>query len=745
VKSIPLVRSGALPVAILALATVLVLGAWDLALRDALLFGGYVAVAIALPGMLWVRLLRGRRASLAEDLSLGLALGYALQIGAYLVARLLDVPQASPAWAVASLALFAIVPSWRRHWRSGDEPPPLWWSWAICGILAILLAYSTTVFGTHRLNFDAAVAPYVDMPYQLALIGELRHHVPPQVPYLAGERLAYHWFFYVQAAAISWATGIEAITLLYRLAILPMLAGFVVLTAVTARHLTGQWWPGPVAVAIALFGAVATPYGWVDGSVFGPQPVSSVWLSPTSTFGMFLLAAILLVVLGLLAEGRRRARGGWLLVAILVFAGMGAKASVLPLLGCGFAAVLVIGGLRRSLDRAALTGIAIVAAAGIVALVLVFRGATGGVVIGFDSLRAFAVARSIGAGSVGGVSAYAIPLVVLTVALVLWGLLWAGAFGLLSHRFRLHRDRRLWLLVGVAGAAIGATSFLHYPGLSQLYYLRGAAGVFALLAAWGIAVLVGRRGQWHRVVGGAAAALALGAVLGWLVQLLGPDTVSRRGVVVVVIQLVVPVAVLLAGLGVAALVLRRLSVRLGLGIPAGLIAVGLAMGPGLPASWRILAEPELGPGPAGPTIPADGITAARWLRENSEPDDLAATNRHCLQDRADGRCDARHFWVSAFSERRVLVEGWAYTETAFRIGTAPGVDDRIIPFWDQTRLAENDRAFTEPAEGVAPLRDRAGVRWLFADLGRADAAALDKHALLRFRAGEFAVYELRAP
>ena len=91
------------------------------------------------------------------------------------------------------------------------------------------------------------------MAYHLALIGELRHHVPPAIPYVTDVPLAYHWFFYAEAAATSWATGIEPIVLLYRLSGLPMFAAFVVLTAMAARRLTDRWWTGPLAVAIALF------------------------------------------------------------------------------------------------------------------------------------------------------------------------------------------------------------------------------------------------------------------------------------------------------------------------------------------------------------------------------------------------------------------------------------------------------------------------------------------------------------
>ena len=152
-------------------------------------------------------------------------------------------------------------------------------------MLGYLLVYSAgTFFAQHHLT--GTDTPYVDMPYHISLIGELRIHVPSSIPYVSGVPLAYHWFFYAEAAATSWATGIEPAALLYRLSGPPYFAAFVVLTAHAARRLTGGWWTGPVAVAVALFGMVAAPYRWADARPSTPrrwarpgsaQPTCSAW------------------------------------------------------------------------------------------------------------------------------------------------------------------------------------------------------------------------------------------------------------------------------------------------------------------------------------------------------------------------------------------------------------------------------------------------------------------------------------
>src|ERR1035437_8322829 len=213
--------SGWLPAAILAVFATIVLAAYGTPIPQTATFGAYVTFGIALPGMLWLRLLRGRSAHLSEDLALGLAVGYCIEIATYIAARAVGIPLLFLVWPIATLAAFAGVPALRRHWRGSGTRFPMWWSWSLAVMLGYLLIYSAgTFFVSHRVS--GTDTPYVDMPYHLALISELLHHMPPQIPYVSGVPLAYHWFFYAEAAATSWATGIEPVTLLYRLSGLPM-------------------------------------------------------------------------------------------------------------------------------------------------------------------------------------------------------------------------------------------------------------------------------------------------------------------------------------------------------------------------------------------------------------------------------------------------------------------------------------------------------------------------------------------
>jgi hypothetical protein len=212
--------------------------------------------------------------------------------------------------------------------------------------------------------------------------------------------------------------------------------------------------------------------------------------------------------------------------------------------------------------------------------------------------------------------------------------------------------------------------------------------------------------------------------------------------------MVLPVLALIGVLSIAYAVLRwAASNRPVLRGAVPLLVIAVAMGFSIPNVARILASPIDAVEVSGPDVPGEGIAVATWLRDHSDPADLVATNLHCRQStEAPAVCDARQFWISGYSERHVLVEGWAYTPNALASAREAGVGYAVAPFWDPPLLALNDRAFSHPSPAVlAELRDGYGVRWLFADLTHVDMAALGGEADLRYRDGDYAVYEVRRP
>jgi len=696
--------------------------------------------------MLWVRLFRGRAAHVSEDLALGLAVGYCLEIATYVAARAAGAPLLFLLWPISTLAAFATIPALRRHWRGSGTRAPVWWSWSLAVMLGYLLIYSAgTFFASHHLT--GTDTPYVDMPYHLALIGELLHHSPPQVPYVSGMPLAYHWFFYADVAATSWATGIEPLTLLYRLSALPMFAAFVVLTATAAQRLTGRNWTGPVAVGVALFGTVANPFGWVGTPVFDTQTLGLTWISPTNLFGLVLFAAIVLAIIDHLQADAGVSRRSWLLIALFIFGCAGAKASLLPLLIVGLLAVIAGTAIsRHRLHGSALAGLTLVSSGLLLATILLYLGTTRGLVVGLESLRSMPVVAFGLAQDQQWASSLILPIAGFVIALVLWSFLWAGSCGILIRRPGSSVEAGILLLLGICAGALGAVTVFSYPGESQLYYLTAAAGVFGVLTTVGIARLVPMRASYLPLVACVAAIVLAGAAVVLVIRAVGPGTgptfdAAHPSDAVPVI--VLPVLALL-GIAVAAAVMLRSAARnqpvLRGAVP--LLVIALVMGFSLPNVTNVLATPIHGGPPPGLTVPGDGIDVARWLRSHSEPDDLVATNLHCAWYTTDyASCNPISFWVSAYSERHVLVEGWAYTMKSVTLPSGA-----VAPFWDPALLAANDSAFTSPSTAaVAKLRDGYGVRWLLADLTGADPDSLGRYADLRYRQGDFAVYDLLGP
>jgi hypothetical protein len=781
-------RSGWLPLAVLSAATVAALLAYQVPAADITRYAAYTLLAVSLPGTLLWRLLRGSRVRVAtpwvEDVAGGTALGWAIELPVYLLARAADAPLAVVAWPALTVLCFAVVPRLRRYWRPKDTiTAPLGWSWSMAGVgLLVLLGAVVQYYRWHGLSGKWASQPYFDVVYQLALAAEVKHHVPPTTPYVLGTPLDYHWFVHGHMAAASWISGVELQTIVYRLFGLPMLAAFTVLISLTAWRLTGRWWPGALAAAATFALGALSPYGWAPGAYFDLSLLyQNLWVSPTQTFAATLFAALVLPLIDRL-RGEAGGRGQWVAVVLLTGAVMGAKATYLPMLLAGLGLVVAVRLVLRPRSRTAvLAGLAagaVTAAYFVFATLVVFGGQSHALVLApLDSLRwwAAAVGTGLNAGFHG--KPWWLPAALLVFTAVSWLVPAAGAGALLA-RWRRLVDPAVLILLGVIGSGAVLTLMLKHPGVSQLYFWRSASPYLLVLAIAGLAAVLPaaptaptaqppaqptapppaqvtaqlptqRLRVTLPVVLGAVLA---GAALAWLAALAAGGTAPHGRPRSIVLGLGAPLVIVLIGLAIGTVALlvarRRVAALRGLTVA---VLVAAALGTGLPptvAKLSGIVRAELAArhvvysvGAGARPIAPGGIEAARWLRDHSGPDDVVATNTHCRAV-ANGRCDNRHFWVSAFTERRVLVEGWGYTPKVYeRAWQSEFATQR---FWDPRLLAENDRAFTDPTPAsIGLLRDRYRVRWLFVD-ERYDrpAPTLDQVATLRYRADGVAVYSI---
>jgi hypothetical protein len=713
-------------------------------------FYAYTALAITLPGTLLWRLLMRGAGHIGTDSAAGTAVGFAVEIPVYLAARAAGQPYAVAVWPVITLVTFAAVPGLRRFWRgSGDRMPGAAGCAAGIAMLYVLADSALTVFRVEALTGHLARAPYPDEPFQTALVGELKHHFPAVMPYVTGTPLQYHWYVHAHTAAASWLTGIEPQVLLLRLVPLPMMYASVLLVIAIARALTQRVWPGLVAVAITFFATMTSPYRDLSVPFATGSLLDAGWYSPTQTFGAMLFAALILVLVRLLRAEAPAGPGPWIAFALLSGAVAGAKATFLPMLACGLAlAVLVryLRGRRAGGPSAHRTGPELGALAiSLVWLVFAQLGLYGGGDQGMAIAPLSVVKFSAAGQAVLGTPVAADPWPTLVVFALLTVLSWvgglAGAIGLARSQQRW--DCAYWIIVGIGISGAGALFAFGHPGLSELYFIRSAEPYLAIAAACGLAALV-RGVRSKRAAGLWAGSFVIGVALVYAVRAAAgasPRSISSSlvpyAVLAAALLLVGATLVVLgrgAGLSRAAITAAVVLVALGTTVPAGLLQ---------PTDLVTTATtgPERNVRGFIDLTPAGGIPAARWLRDHSSPDDLVATNDHCLAV-AGPECDSRDFWLAAYAERRVLVEGWAYTDRAMdEIPIyAPGVG--YPAYWDPALLAANDAVFTAPdRDSVHRFAHRYGVRWLVAVGPHVDPALAD-FATLRFTAGEVSIYQL---
>lgn len=681
------------------------------------LFAGYVVIGVAVPGVfVWRWLLRGwhldeqRRPTWLEDAALGSIAGFGLQLPVYLVGLVVGVPLLVVLLPV-TVGIVSLLPVGRRVWQLPTRSAGATTGWGLAGVTVYgVLWLATKVFPDRPLWLPPNRTPSVDETFHQALVGELAHRFPPQVPFLLGTRLDYHWFVHAQIATARWVTGIDSVVMLRQLMPALMLIMTVWgLGAVTFR-LVGRRGFAVLAPALLVLGGFHQLGADYRPSVFSEPFMSSRYVSsPSQSYGAMMALPVLLLIFEVLRPGRHASRFTWLALGLTLLALAGSKATFLPIfLVAALLMLLVRLLLERRVDRSSLGLVGLLALATAFAQIVLFGGQGGA--MQFAPWKTFAKALTWqdlpdtvpNAWLMGGA------------LLVGWLLYGIGAVGLVrSGRWR--DPRALWMLATVpVGTAVSVMFFR--SGLSQLWFQRSVAEVLVVLSAWGLSALLpsplSRRTGWQLVAVGALTGLAaylLMAVLNAYVGVKGASLHSLAATLGIVAVIV------LIGL-LAALLLRRRGRR-----PVLVIAFTVAALLGLSGtnayslmSDRLQGRPLARVGDFDALFAPGGVAAADWLRNHSTPDDVIATNAHCLSP-TSRRCDNRNFWISAYTERRVVIEGWGYTAPT-NDRADPDAANAFIPTPYPQRLLINDEAFTQPSEEtVTRLVDTYDVRWLFVD------------------------------
>ncbi|WP_020392755.1 hypothetical protein [Kribbella catacumbae] len=706
---------------------------------------------LTLPGFILWRLASPFRHNLIEDVAAGSLVGVSILLLVYLAVAPLGLQQWAWLWAVPVLVVAVSVPTWRRRVTSKVERPvhPLT-AWLI------VLACALPLYGTGRYR-NLVPAPYTDarsnspdMAFHQALAASAKYDFPLQAPYVSGEQMDYHYFWHQFIAATSWATGVNLTDLVYTIGWVPLLiAGTALIFALTDRLAPSSRWAGPLAIAVASVGGTVSAYP--QASLLSEGLMNYVWGSPTQNLGGALI--VLLAIIGIDVLRGRSAPSDWVMFVVIAAAASGSKATVLPLVICGLALVVFVRLCYGRLARAAVITAAVLGGLFAASIVVVFGMHSSGLAVKpwvtFAKIGIYPlIADPLPSGQFDH-SAMWISGITACLGLILGS---AGLLVLTGTAARWFRDPGMIFLVGISIAGFSAMVLTDQPGTSQLYFHRTAVPVIAALAAAGVWMLVfwfaDKRSDLvvlASVVGGVGATAAARAIVkadakpfrqadGSLTGLIGPWVWT------------IGLLLLVAGVVTAGWKYGHRRGRPSRIALASFVLAGMGAGLFLPvqamAEYKpVVLAPQTDKQLLGPTT--SQAAAAIWLRDHAAPGELIATNAHCAMKNTIG-CDARHFWISALSERHVLLEGWAYTNTLNDLVAGTGMGPNSLPFWDQPRLQDNDIVFVAPTrDNLRILREKYGVRWLYADPTQTIvSSALNSLATLRFKASDALVYEL---
>ncbi|WP_173070652.1 hypothetical protein [Phytohabitans houttuyneae] len=509
--------------------------------------------------------------------------------------------------------------------------------------------------------------------------------------------------------AASLVSGVDLPTVFLRLAVPALCALAVVLVAVVGWRVSRRPYVG-VGAAVLMF--TIGEFGYENGirQLFGTQATFIVWGSPSMTYSWVLLLPLIAVLVSIVRGSP--SHGTWVLAGLFLAGSTGAKASSIPVAaGALGVTALVLFLTRRRLPWAVLAALGLAVVAQLFATAILFAFESHGVTV-----RPFSGLEPYTAGAASWVLAFVAFLLNMQLRL-------AGMVALVwKQRLRLAPEQ-VFLL---GGAVVGPVLYLAtaHPGSSNQYFVRAAFAFGVILSAWGWA-LVGARVAFG--VGLAVLLCAVQLIAGPAKVVWDPPYDPLRPLLYWAFALALVFAIL-------ALVWRG---RFGAVLLTGVLVAGA---PGLVMDAAAAHRYPNGGAYAVTALPASRVEAARWVHDHSGPDDVVATNAHCQGVPEDGLCDARSFWLSAYTERSVLVEGWAFTPRMVGLPRGP-----YEPFWDPALLAANDAAFYTPTPGGLDALRARGVRWLVVDRDvQPESPDLAGLATLRFENTRMAVYALPA-
>ncbi len=703
-------------------------------LGDALLYVAYEVGFLVVPGWLVYRALTREPRGALPQLALGWALGYVLEILAFMFTAATGTRSLFVLYPIlfVAIALGVILrrsPPSDPPQVSGD-PPSGQLSWLIAAVCLVVVAYvGITFFSATPLPGGKAVHYHQDVPWSLSIAGEAKNHWPIEDPNVSGEPFPYHYFVHVHLAAVSQATGIALPTVFLRLFLLPMIT-LIVLQVVAA----GQVLLRSVGVGI---GAVCLVFLVGQVNLNHDAPFASLQFlgvlftylvgSPSFVIGLVIFLPIV-ILLGTLVrnQGSDPPIGTWALLLLFFIGASDAKIVLLPLV---LGSLVLFSGWMWITERKAPTAVfpaaALAFAVGAAVYYLQYRGHRSGLIVDLgagitlftETMPAVAGVRDYVSGLLPSFPGSGAAISAGGIVFGVFGLFGAQLLGivwLLARRgVRLQREHA-WLL-SLLTAGIGSILVLDSPGSGNvLYFLPYGMAAGCMVAADGLRLAWLNR---PRLSGRAARVVALlaGGVIILLGALLIPEHYqSPLEPVSIGRTYILSYGGLIIGL-VLLLVAARLWVRPWAWIGAATVSVTIILAGALDTPLEQV-EPALRsrvtPN-SGKRLTPGLYEALTWIRDSTPTGSVIATNN----------LEAFEFDPAAFSERSVFLGGWGYSVRTREVrwtgaSSAPltgvGGTAGVNLYADRLRL--NEAVFSSGSPAAARiLRDRFGVRYLLVD------------------------------
>lgn len=670
---------------------ILAIAAWSgVSLRDALAYLAFCAAFVFLPGLaLYFALWPGRAFSL-RAVAIGPALGFVMETAAYQLTAQMGARPAFAFYPILACAVCGFI-IWRTRPRPTPPAPPD--GGLVIGLLALgsllLLVYFVFAFflPSPLPGTVSGVTYFVDYPYFIGLSAEALHHWPVTDPHIAGTPLSYYLNQFLDMAAAAQVFDIPLPVIALRLYIFPLIVLLPIQYFALGKAATGKNAIGLLVVALGLFLGEAD-LDLREPTLFGNWGIGYLHISGSYALGL-VMALALFILLVETAKNRDQTplQVAALLIAItLLLVGQGGtKATALLVMAGGLAAYLALGFITRQNPPRRLiliSGWSIAVFAFLYVFIYREMNTTA-------RLAPFAaILRS------PGVAAWQarfgqIPAPLFAAGASVLGLIGfapAHVAGVAALLFRPKLLLQNILPLGIFGAGLGAFLLFDYANYAQIVFLYYAMPAACVLAALGLMEL------WQAV---------------------------RRAKPIARFALAAPALACIFFAALDAPFDARLNFT----------------------KWRT-GQPVYTP---SAQLTPGMYAAYTWLRQNTSPDDVIAVNNPLVDKTIYILPSPHNFYASAFAERRVFLEGWAYSSEAHRLGYKDAQTLRVQPYPE--RKALNDRVFAQAdAPALAALRDQFGVRYLFVDkLNAPPSPGLSAISQMVFENGDAAIYKVAAP